>query len=190
MNERTRRGRGGGGNRAHSGNKREREGGTLLYLRRGNKSGRGYFETSLSRRNVVTPLSRFSKRRDRSEAPPDGARRDAAIFNYGRNGPRLCCKYVHLLNRIENWCEPMCCVCTLWPYDETRTANEAGNETVLISVNRKFLKILSFPSIFCTNESFAFLLRIGARGIFNNSLAGKRLRSIFYLQNTLTFVKY
>lgn len=114
MNERTvDEGGGGRGPRRRtelrdSGNKRGREGvggGTLLYLRRGNKSGRGYFETSLSRRNVVTKRRAFGggqEARRSGEAPPDGARRDAAIFNYGRNGPRLCCKYVRLLNRIEN----------------------------------------------------------------------------------------
>lgn len=53
---------GGRGEHRDSGNKRrEREGvgGTLLYLGRGNKSGRGYFETSLSRRNVVTSYRAF-----------------------------------------------------------------------------------------------------------------------------------
>lgn len=53
---------GGRGEHRDSGNKRrEREGvgGTLLYLGRGNKSGRGYFETSLSRRNVVISYRAF-----------------------------------------------------------------------------------------------------------------------------------
>lgn len=64
---------------------------TLRHLCRG--------ETSLLN---VALLGGGQEARRSGEAPPDGARRDAAIFNYGRNGPRLCCKYVRLLNRIEN----------------------------------------------------------------------------------------
>lgn len=64
-----------------SGNKRGREGvggGTLLYLRRGNKSGRGYFETSLSRRNVVTKRRAFGGRTGSEEIGRGAARWRAA----------------------------------------------------------------------------------------------------------------